>query len=272
MKISVIVCTYNAPRQLDLVLCGMSRQTRPPDELLIADDGSTAETRNLVSSWSERIGFPVHHVWHVDRGYRKPRIVNESVRRASGDHLIFLDGDTIPHSRWIQDHALAADSRQVLCGRRVKLGPGITPRITRDWVLAGRLESLCGPVSLSWIRGDSKRYLLGIRLPPGPARLFHPRARKLMGVNFSLPRAAFEAVNGYDESYTMTWREDYDLDLRLQRAGYPYYPLLNRAIVYHLNHPERQFSPEIEAIHAKHERASTIRCPIGLDAPFDPNE
>ncbi|MCH7503806.1 MAG: glycosyltransferase [Proteobacteria bacterium] len=272
MKVSVVVCTYNAPELLDLVFYGMSRQSHSPDEMFVADDGSTDDTRRLIASWAERLSFPVDHVWHVDHGYRKTRIVNEAVRRSSGDHLIFLDGDTIPHSRWVEDHALAADGLRVLCGRRVRLGPEITSQITREWVLEGRLESLWGPVPRSWLRRDTKRFLLGIRLAAGLARMFHPRARKLMGVNFSLPKAVFEAVNGYDESYSRAWREDYDLDLRLQRAGYPYYALLNRAIVYHLDHPQREFSPEIEAIHGEHERASDVRCAIGLDAPFDPNE
>lgn len=131
MKTAVIVCTYNAPRQLELVFEGISRQTRKPDELFIADDGSTPETTELVRAWADRLELPVHHVWHTDRGYRKPRIVNEAARRASAEHLIFLDGDSVPHSRWVEDHALAANNGRVLCGRRVKLGPELSPRVTR---------------------------------------------------------------------------------------------------------------------------------------------
>ena len=51
---SVIMSTYNAPRELDLALCGLSRQSREPDELLIADDGSSEATSDVIASWSKK--------------------------------------------------------------------------------------------------------------------------------------------------------------------------------------------------------------------------
>lgn len=263
MRVSVVVTTYNAPRQLDLVLCGLARQTRPPDEVLVADDGSTEETGRRVEGWRAELPA-LFHVRHEDRGYRKSRIVNLAVRRSTGEHLLFLDGDAIPHSRWVADHERAADGRRVLCGRRVKLGPRITAALDREAVRRGRLESLAGPVLRSALEGETKRVLLGLRLPPAVARLFHPRARKLMGVNFSLPRAAFLAVNGYDETWEIPWREDRDLEIRLRRAGHPFYPLLNRAVVYHLWHETRPFGPESQAINDAIEGRLDVRCAQGL--------
>jgi glycosyltransferase involved in cell wall biosynthesis len=265
VRVSVVVTTYNAPRQLDLVLCSLARQTRPPDEILVADDGSTEETARLVAEWRAELGTLVH-VRHEDRGYRKSRIVNRAVHRSTGDHLLFLDGDAIPHSRWAEDHARAADERRILCGRRVKLGPRISAALDRDAVRAGRLEALCGPVLRSALSGGTRRFLLGVRLPPLLARIFHPRARKLMGVNFSLPRAAFSAVNGYDEEWEVPWREDRDLELRLLRAGYPFYPLLNRAVVYHLWHETSPFGPESQAVNEAIEKRAIVRCARGLSS------
>lgn len=261
--VSVVVTTYNAPRELDLVLCGLARQTRAPDEVLVADDGSADETARLVAGWRAELPMLVH-VRHGDRGYRKSRIANRAVRRSTGDHLLFLDGDAIPHSRWVADHVQAADSRRVLCGRRVKLGPRISAALDPDAVRAGCLESLFGPVLSSALGGGTRRFLLGVRLPPFVARILHPRARKLMGVNFSLPRGAFEAVNGYDEAWQVPWREDRDLELRLLRAGYPFYPLLNRAVVYHLWHDTRPFGPESQAVNEAIESRTTVRCAQGL--------
>ncbi|MHC4134302.1 MAG: glycosyltransferase [Planctomycetota bacterium] len=263
VRVSVVVTTYNAPRRLDLVLCGLARQTRPPDEILVADDGSNEETARLIAAWKAELETLVH-VRHEDRGYRKSRIVNLAVRRSTGGHLLFLDGDAIPHSRWAEDHERAADGRRVLCGRRVKLGPEVSAALDRDAVGAGRLESLTGPVLRSVARGETKRFLLGVRLPAVVARLFHPRARKLMGVNFSLPRAAFFSVNGYDEAWEVPWREDRDLELRLLRAGYPFYPLLNRAVVYHLWHETSPFDPGSQAINETIEGRAIVRCAQGL--------
>jgi glycosyltransferase involved in cell wall biosynthesis len=263
VRVSVVVTTYNAPRELDLVLCGLARQTRPPDEVLVADDGSTEETARLIVAWKSELPTLVH-VRHADRGYRKSRIANLAVHRSTGEHLLFLDGDAIPHSRWVADHEHAADGRRVLCGRRVKLGPPISAALDKDTVGAGRLESLAGPVLRSVLGGGTRRFLLGVRLPAVMARLFHPRARKLMGVNFSLPRAAFSAVNGYDEAWQVPWREDRDLELRLLRAEVPFYPLLNRAVVYHQWHETRPFGPESQAINETIESRSIVRCEQGL--------
>jgi len=269
MKCSVIVPTYNSPRELDLALCGLARQTRPPEEILIADDGSTDETRAVIESWRNGLNTRVVHVWHSDLGYRKARIVNEAVRRASGDHLIFIDGDSIPHRHWVADHMKAADGRRVLCGRRVKLGPRLSAVVTREQVLTGRIESLTGPLLRSYLSGDTKRLMLGVRLPSGLARCFHPRPRKLMGVNFSLPRDVFEQVNGYDEEWKVYGHEDRDLELRLLRAGIPFYPLLNRAVVYHLYHPFRPISQETRDLIAQQEASSRTRCRWGLAQSLD---
>jgi GT2 family glycosyltransferase len=244
MSASAIVTTYNAPRELALVLEGLSRQSVRPDEALIADDGSTDETRRVVAGWAPRLPFPLHHVWQEDLGRRKCRVVNEAVRRSRGEILVFLDGDSIPHRHWLADHLRSSRPRRTLCGRRVRLGEEISLRVRAGSIPLSRLEAPFGEVARSALVGGTKRALLGIRLAVSLAKLFHPRSRKLMGVNFSLPREAFERVNGYDEGYESYGFEDYDLEIRLRRAGYDLYPLLNRAVVYHLYHPMSAFAED----------------------------
>lgn len=272
-RASVIVCTYRQARELDLALAALSRQSQAPHEVLVADDGSGDRTRDVVEHWRARCEFPIEHVWQVDNGYRKARIVNEAARRSTGEHLVFLDGDSFPHRHWVRDHMASADGRTVLCGRRVKLGPRISPSVTRDDIEAGRFDTVLSPMLLkSGLSGDTKRLPLGVRLPRPVARIFHPRPRKLMGVNFSLPREAFVYVNGYDETWTVYGHEDRDLELRLIRAGVPRSPVLNRAVVFHLHHEERPKSHRTrELIHAA-ERAEHVQCAIGYAQMegFDP--
>ena len=69
MTTGVIISTYNNPRWLEKTLWGYTCQTMPADELIIADDGSTDDTRRLVDSFSDRL--PLRHVWHEDDGFRK---------------------------------------------------------------------------------------------------------------------------------------------------------------------------------------------------------
>lgn len=272
-KASVVVCTYNQPRELDLALSAIHRQTSPPHEVLVADDGSRNETGAVIEDWRERSPFPVLRVWQEDKGYRKARIVNEAVRRARGDHIIFLDGDSFPQRAWVADHLASADGETVLCGRRVKLGPKISPTVTRDSIESGRFDSPLTPALLrSRLAGDTKRLSLGVRLPRMVARMFHPRPRKLMGVNFSLPKAVFTAVNGYDETWESYGPEDRDLELRIIRSGIPRLALLNRAVVFHLHHTERKSTVEVQRRIAAIEASDSKRCERGYDqdAAFDP--
>jgi glycosyltransferase involved in cell wall biosynthesis len=274
VKVSVVVCTYEAPRELDLVLAALSRQTRRPDEILVADDGSKTPTREVVDAWRPRIGAPLHHVWQSDVGYRKARIVNEVVRRSHGDHLIMLDGDSFPHRSWVEDHVSLADGRSVLCGRRVKLGPAISPTVTREDVLDGRFDSVFSArLIASALRGDTQRLSLGVRLPMPIVRLVHPRPRKLMGVNFSLPRATLYAVNGFNEAWTVYGHEDRDLELRLLRAGHPFRALLNRAVVFHVWHKERERTDRTRELLRAAEESDAVRCEVGLlgGPAFDPD-
>jgi len=272
-RASVLIATYRQPRELDLTLAALHRQSEHPTEVLVADDGSAERTAEVIAHWSARSPYPIHHVWQVDNGYRKARIMNEAARRSTGDHLIFIDGDSFPHRRWVEDHMAAADGRTVLCGRRVKLGPRISPTVTRDDIEAGEFDNVLRPrLVRSRLAGDTKRLSLGVRLPRAVARAFHPRPRKLMGVNFSLPREAFVAVNGYDEAWTVYGHEDRDLELRLIRAGIARAPVLNRAIVFHLHHDERPKSARTRELIAAAERAGHVQCAIGYAQMerFDP--
>ncbi len=268
---SVIIPSYQAPRELDLCLAGLARQSTMPDEILVADDGSDHRTAEIIKGWDSHLNCRLVHVWHEDRGNRKGQICNQAVRESTGNLLLFIDGDSIPHSHWVADHLAASQRADVCCGRRVKLGSKITPTVNKQLIASGGLEKFFGPVSLSALSGDTRRFTLGLRLPKLLARILHPRPRKLMGVNFSLSREAFYAVNGYDEEWSHRC-EDKDLDLRLQRSGCKFAALLNRAVVYHLHHPERLPSQATEKRVSQEEDSSRIACRVGVREENLPSE
>jgi len=145
--LSVIISTYNKPRELELVLCGLSKQVVSPLEILIADDGSSNETEKLIKKWSENSPIPIKHIWHEDKGNRKFKICNEAVKKTKGNYLLFLDGDAIPHRFWIHDHIKSAKQGMVLCGRRVRLGPKISESINSKLVISGELEKITGKIT-----------------------------------------------------------------------------------------------------------------------------
>ncbi|MEI6321002.1 MAG: glycosyltransferase, partial [Pseudomonadota bacterium] len=69
-RLAVVVTTYNRPDALEQVLSAYLSQADHDIELLVADDGSTDDTRAVVERFAQRTAFPVHHVWHEDDGFR----------------------------------------------------------------------------------------------------------------------------------------------------------------------------------------------------------
>lgn len=58
--VSVALCTYNGERWLGPFLDSVSGQTRPPDELVVSDDGSTDATLSMIDEFAARAPFAVH--------------------------------------------------------------------------------------------------------------------------------------------------------------------------------------------------------------------
>ena len=96
MKTAVIVTTYNRPDALAAVLAGYRAQTLQTFDLLVADDGSTGATREVVEKFRQQAAFPVQHIWHEDRGFRAAAVRNRALAATTADYVIFSDGDCVP--------------------------------------------------------------------------------------------------------------------------------------------------------------------------------
>ena len=265
-SLSVVLSTYNALRELECVLAGFSRQTVDPIEILVADDGSSLDTVASIDKWRSRIGAPIRHVWHEDRGRCKAEINNKAARHARGDYIAFIDGDTIPHSYWVQDHLERSRPNRVLCGRRGRLGPRISPTITPKFVAQGGLEAWFGCVGQSARVRDSRKLARSIRLPLLASWIIGLKPRRLMGCNYSLPRKAFLDVNGYDEGFNEYGGEDRELEARLRRYGMRLVPIINRGCVFHLHHKQERVRPDVRARCDALIALSRLRCEAGIDS------
>jgi len=257
MKISLVVSTYNQPISLGKVLNGISRQSRLPDEILIADDGSGDETRHLIDTWRPTVSVPVHHLWHEDQGFRKTVILNEALRVVAGEYLILLDGDCVPHRHFVADHEQLAEKGFWVQGRRCFVRKDFVPEFD-----LGRM-----PIWRWFIGGRLKGIMKGVRLP-FPIIQRETKQRGIIGCNMSFWREDLFAVNGFDESYS-GWGigEDSDLGTRLYHLGRPRKLVHGRAIVFHLNHPSLPKNHVAESLAKLDEtiRSRRIRCDQGLD-------
>ena len=129
MRLTLIITTYNWPDSLELVLKSIECQTVVPDEVIIADDGSAAETKEVVSRFQEDSDLNIIHSWQKDKGYRVAKSRNKAIGKSSGDYIILVDGDMILHSKFIQDHINNAQANYFVQGSRVLLNKDETNKV-----------------------------------------------------------------------------------------------------------------------------------------------
>ena len=273
--ISVVVATYNREDALGAVLRSLSRQTDRRFEVIVADDGSRAATREAVQAWKPRLSVSLKHVWHEDRGFRLAEIRNRSIVAAGGGYCIFLDGDCIARPDFVAAHRALAEPGHFVSGNRILLS-----RLLSERILHEGLEPECWGLNRflahRW-RGELNRVAPLIRLPLGPLRKIG--GRRWLGVrgsNMAIFRADLERVDGFDAEYTGWGREDSDLLVRLIRSGVRRKDGRFATAVLHLGHPEAERS-ELADNQAKldltllGERSQALRGLSSLNATAPPD-
>lgn len=226
MITAVIISAYNSSKTLSRVLDGYMHQSVFPDEVIIADDGSSDNTADVVREKSEKSPFPIKHVWQEDLGFRKSRILNKSIQLCESEYIIFTDGDCIPHRRFIEDHTKHAESGFFVQGKRIL----VSERLSFVFKPENRLK-----LFIQAITGDLK----------GAHKLIHisllvKKTKKLHGVkgcNIGIFKSDCVAVNGFNEDFVGWGREDSEFVLRLYKYGLSRKDPLFSAIVFHLWHP-----------------------------------
>jgi glycosyltransferase involved in cell wall biosynthesis len=87
MKISVVIPTYNYAHYLDYAIASVLAQERYPDEIIVVDDGSTDNTKEVVARYQSQ----VRYVYQKNAGLSAAR--NKGTAVASGDWVAYLDSD-----------------------------------------------------------------------------------------------------------------------------------------------------------------------------------
>ncbi|MEH7336855.1 glycosyltransferase family 2 protein [Neobacillus drentensis] len=111
MRISVIVCCYNGAKYVEEQLSSIVNQTRMPDEIVINDDGSSDNTREILSKWKETTKVPVVLNFNTERlGYVKN--FENALLRTTGDIIVFSDQDDFWYSNKLEiiEHEYKNDS------------------------------------------------------------------------------------------------------------------------------------------------------------------
>lgn len=246
MKLSVIISTYSSPKWLEKVLWGYSVQTHRDFEILIADDGSTDETRQLIDRMRAETGLEIKHIRQEDEGFRKCRILNKAVLEVGSEYVVFTDGDCIPRKDFLAVHAAESELGAYLSGGYHKLPMSTSQAIDKDDILTGRC------FSIKWLKQQGlKSSFKNLKLTASPrfAKIFNkltPTACNFKGSNGSAWLSDILAVNGFDER--MPWGgEDREFGVRLINKGIRPKHVRYNAIVIHLDHSRGYRDPEMVA-------------------------
>ncbi len=229
-SISLLISTYNWHQALELVLLSVKKQNVLPDEILIADDGSTDETKTLITSFQKELPIPIHHFWHEDHGFRKSIILNKAIANSNSDYIIQIDGDCILHRCFIQDHSVFATKNTYLFGSRVTIKKNHLTTLFKNKKITFHLFS----------KGIKKRTrTLHIPILSKLYGKTNELSHKFRGCNVSFWKEDIIAVNGYNEDFTGWGREDSEIIVRLMNNGILGRRLRYRGIVYHIFHNEK---------------------------------
>jgi len=235
MRLSVIITTYNSPEWLEKVLVGYGHQSFNDFEIIIADDGSSISTKDLIESFRIKINNPIIHVWQQDEGFRKCTILNKAIIAATTDYLVFTDGDCIPHYHFMKTHFEEREKGYFLSGGYFMLPMNISKAITAQDIILGNcftipwLKAKGLPASFKNSKLLFNKYFSGIM------NSITPTNASWNGHNASGWKADIEAVNGYNEEMKYG-ALDRELGERLMNMGIKGKQIRYSAICIHLDH------------------------------------
>ena len=247
MLVSVIVPTYKDTQALKLILDALQLQTYKNFEVIIAEDNDSDEVKSFLNNYS--CEFEIKHLFHEDNGNRKAVIMNKALLHVRGEYIIFIDGDTIPYTTFIESHVALSEPKTILCGRRVNLGDKVSSDLREGKISAYELEKKFLKY-YSYIKNDNSRhYEQGLRLKP--RSLLYTIISKLnknvhiLGSNFSCYKREIYAINGFDEDIIGGSKDDVDLEWRFVANGCQLKSCKYCANLFHLNHARNSRTQEI---------------------------
>jgi glycosyltransferase involved in cell wall biosynthesis len=209
-SVSVIIAAFNQEQLLPQLLEGLAKQTwHGRLEVVVADNNSADATAERARRFADRL--PDLEVLVVDRGKGQCVARNDGVERATGDLLLFVDGDDIPAPGWVAEMVCAAQSGDLVGGRL-------------------DVTELNRPSTIARWPGATTECLAS--LPSFPLRY-------ATGTNLAIWRDVLEKVGGWNEGYR-GGGEDAELCWRAQLMGYSLVAAERAVVHYRLRHPVRR--------------------------------
>ena len=242
MKASLIIAVYKDVRALELILESLATQIYKDFEVIVAEDGESEEMLVFVAQAQKKYPFIIKHTRQEDCGVRKARSQNNAIVASEGEYLIFIDGDCLLYSGFIDGHVTLAQKGRVLSGRRIDLNADLSAKIRGGVLASQEIEKKLLTKYLYLAFDKSVKFEQGIYVNPRGFiyKTFFAnkkRSTAILGCNFSCWREDIVALNGFDESYgESAVSDDMDWDWRFKGYGLEIYSCKNVANMMHLDH------------------------------------
>jgi len=271
MKVSIIVAVYKDTKALELVLDSLRVQTYKNFEVIVAEDGNCDEMRELVLGVKD---LQIKHTIQEDMGVRKARSQNNGIIASGGEYLIFIDGDCLLYSSFVEGHVKLAEDGCVLSGRRLNLNQNLTTKLRKNVITSLEIEKNLLWKYLYLAFDKNARFEQGIRVNPDSwiYKTFidkRQRNTSILGCNFSCFKKDMLAINGFDESYgESAVSDDMDLDWRFRAYGLRLKSCKNVANMMHLFHKahDRGDASAQVALMRQRESENKYLCEKGLSS------
>ena len=249
MKVSVIIAVYKDVEALELIIESLKNQTYKNFEVVIAEDGQDEKMQAFIKSIKD---LDIKHTTQEDIGIRKTRSLNNGIIASEGEFLIFIDGDCIPYSTFIESYVKISQDGFIISGRRVNLGPKYSKNLRNKIISPLELEKTF-LLRYIFISQDCKEGHSEDGFYFSPDGWIYNKFIKnrkastsILGCNYACFKKDIIAINGYDEGYGETAiGDDTDLEWRFKALGCKIKSAKNVANVFHLYH-SRSFRNRID--------------------------
>ena len=185
--LSVVLCTYNRADRVGTAIASVLGQTLDDFELVVVDDGSVDNTREVVNAIGDA---RLKYVHRENGGLSAAR--NTGVANSSGRYVTFLDDDDQALPRWLEAFQVALGGREAVAT--------CATYVVDMW---GHVSSTRSPQPLGPAYADYRGLFL-----PG---------------TFAVPRTAYDAIGGFAEGVQYCHHAEFALRLLpfCRAAGWP---------------------------------------------------
>jgi glycosyltransferase involved in cell wall biosynthesis len=263
IELSVILTTYERPEHLERSLASLALQRGVGGkfEVIVADDGSTDSTHDVVHQFARAAGFPVKLTSHPHQDYRVALTRNDGARASRAPYILLSDADCIFPPDHLLQHLKARRPNVVRAGDCFRLDQQATERLD--------LAAIASQAYCNWVSPAERRRMRQRWLKDQFYQLVRHGIRpKLTGCNIGIWRRDLDAVNGFDETFVGWGCEDDDLAYRLRWAKIRIVTVLGYTSVYHMWHPTHATRPAKWAdglnVRRLQSRNRPIRCRAGI--------